>query len=398
MATAAPVSSATTPQSTLPTPHGSTLGARQWRITIWDRSYAREMLLPMSIGLILLILVLAGNFVYWAINSIVNQGMSMVPIFRLFILAAPGFAVQGIPVGVILAVCLVLNRAVRDNEIIALRVGGASMPRILAPFFVMALLASFFSWWMVENVTPRTNSMVTKSLEKMMSVSAAPLIEGDKYFRVGKYFFYVQSVNGKVLQNVMIYERGSGNLMAFAPTHFPLAYIARRAFEDPKRPNRWILENVITHAYDEQGRQKIEWPSKQIKIDVGRELSTYWAEQKDPFAMTSNELSQQIEDLESSAFDQNELQKRRVAYYRRFAIPFASFVMALLAAPLSLRFARHGSFAGLVCAFALAFFWQGFDSWFRALAMGGYVTPINAAWGTNAIFFCAGVLLLWRER
>jgi lipopolysaccharide export LptBFGC system permease protein LptF len=92
------------------------------------------MLLPMSSGLIVLIVVMAGNFVYWAINSIINHGMSVTPVLRLFLLAAPGFAVQGIPAGVILAVCLVLNRAVRDNEIIALRVGGASLPRIIAPF------------------------------------------------------------------------------------------------------------------------------------------------------------------------------------------------------------------------------------------------------------------------
>jgi lipopolysaccharide export LptBFGC system permease protein LptF len=72
--------------------------------------------------------------------------------------------------------------------------------------------------------------------------------------------------------------------------------------------------------------------------------------------------------------------------------------MALMAAPLALRFARHGSFAGLVCAFVLAFFWQGLDSWFRAMGLGSRLEPMVAAWATNCVFFLAGLVLLWRER
>ncbi|MDF2439315.1 MAG: lipopolysaccharide export system permease protein [Abditibacteriota bacterium] len=411
MATAAPVSPPpflgdveATPEHVLlakEPPHArkaATAGHTWWRVTHCDRAYAREMLAPMSIGLLVLILVLAGNFVYWAINSIVNQGLGLAPVVRLFLLAAPGFAVQGIPVGVILGVCLVLNRAVRDNEVIALRVGGASIPRILAPFLVMALLAALVDWGIVEKVAPKTNQMAESSLMKLMSSSAAPLIESDKYFRAGKYYFYVQSVENKVLKNVMVYERGSGNFAAIAPTTFPSVFIAKSAREDPKRPNLWVFESVIMHLYDDQGRQKSEWPIARVEIPIAQELSTYWADQKGPFSLTSDELSKRIEDLDNAAFDPRKLQEWRVDYYRRFALPFACFVMALLAAPLALRFARHGSFAGLVCAFTLAFFWQGFDGWFRALGIAGRLDPMAAAWSTNVLFLLAGSLLLWRER
>ena len=91
---------------------------------------------------------------------------------RLFFLSLPGFAVQGVAVGLILAVCLVINRAVRDNEIIALRSGGASVARILMPFWVIALLATGFEYALLEKVTPVTNQMVYESLAKMMKTSA----------------------------------------------------------------------------------------------------------------------------------------------------------------------------------------------------------------------------------
>ncbi|HVF11420.1 MAG TPA: LptF/LptG family permease [Abditibacteriaceae bacterium] len=399
MATAAPVTS--TPPASKP----RAVVAAQRRIVLWplltpcDRCYAREMLLPMSLGLILLMLVLAGNCVYWAINSIVNQGLNVLPVLRLFALAAPGFAVQGIPAGVILAVCLVLNRAVRDNEFIALRVGGASMARVIMPFLGMALLASGVDFLIVEKVAPRTNDLAEKAMMKLMSASAAPLLESDKYFRVGNYYFYVQRVDDNhVLHDVMLYERGTGNFAAFTPTTFPVVRLAKTARENPRVPNQWIFEKVVQHVYNDNGSQLSEARLDVVKINIGRVLSTYWAEQKQPFSMTSGELSQKINDLSNAAFDRTKLQELRVDYYRRFALPLACFVMALLAAPLALRYARHGSFAGLVLAFLLAFLWQGFDSWFRALGIAGYLAPPAAAWATNAIFAASGCLLLWRER
>jgi hypothetical protein len=58
------------------TPHAPSQGAPRgsfFRLNALDAAYAREMILPMTLGLIVLVLVLAGNYVYWAINSIVNQ-------------------------------------------------------------------------------------------------------------------------------------------------------------------------------------------------------------------------------------------------------------------------------------------------------------------------------------
>ncbi len=248
MDNAAPTSSVPLPSAAKPRPVYKS--RRSWAVHLWDLAYAREMLVPMCLGMMALVLALAGNFVYWALNSIIGQGMSAAPILKLFVLAAPGFAVQGIPVGVILAVCLVLNRAVRDNEIIALRASGASLGRIVAPFMVMALFASLFNWLMIEKIIPRTNEMASKTMMSLMSRAAIPLMQADKYFRVGPYYFYVRDVdsNTHVLSDVMIYERaGNGPMASIAMTPFPTVYLAKTAQENPKVPNQWILTDVL-HA------------------------------------------------------------------------------------------------------------------------------------------------------
>ena len=369
-----------------------------FRLHALDKAYAKEMLMPMSLGLIVLMLVLAGNFVYWAINSVVNQGMSIAPVIKLFFLAMPGFAVQGIPAGVILAVCLVLNRAVRDNEILALRGGGASLPRIVMPFLFMALLAALANYWIVEKVAPKTNERAETLLARIMSQNTAPLIESDRYFRAGPYWFYVGTAQKGQLENVMIYERATSRYSALVPMTFPVVRIAQRASENPKKPGEWILENGVMHTYNTNGTLLSEARFERAKINVEQQINNYFGEEKPAFSMTGDELSSKISDLKNAAFDAGGLNSLMVDYWRRFALPGACFVMALCAAPLSLKYARHGSFAGLVSAFLLAFLWQGFDGWFRALGIAGYLPPLVAAWLTNAMFLVVGLVLLVRER
>ena len=398
------IADAPPPVSSTSTPTPSSMRLRSARrgsffqLHALDAAYAREMLLPMSLGLIVLVVVLTGNLVYWTINAIVNQGISVAPIIKLFFLALPGFAVLGIPVGVILAVCLVLNRAVRDNEILALRVGGASLPRIVMPFLFMALLASFFDYYVIEKVAPVTNERANKLTAMVMSQNTAPLIQTDRYFRAGPYYFYVGSAENGILHQVMVYQRAQTRYSEFVPTTFPTVQIAQSAFENPKRKGEWILENGYTHVYNADGTQLSEAIFDRISIKVDQELTAYFGEDKGAETMTGAQILAKIEALQNGVSNSNELQTLRVDYYRHFSLPGACFVMALCAAPLSLRYARHGSFAGLVAAFLLAFLWQGFDGWFRALGIAGYFSPIVAAWATDALFLWVGIALMVRER
>ncbi len=369
-----------------------------FRLNLLDGAYAKEMLLPMSLGMLVLILILAGNFVYWAINSVVNQGMSIVPVIKLFFYAAPGFAVLGIPVGVILGVCLVLNRAVRDNEILALRAGGASILRIIAPFLVMAALASVINWAIVEYVKPQTNALAEKSLARLMSQSALPFIDSDRYFHAGQYYFYVGTVEHGVMRNVMIYQRDSSRFSSYVPSTFPTVMIAASARQNPQNKNQWILENGYTHSYNGRGQQFFELPFDTTKINVESQINTLFGEQKDITSMSGNELMQKFEALKQTGSDAGQLNRTEIEYWHHFSLPGACFVMALCAAPLALRYAKHGSFAGLVAAFGLAFLWQGFDGWFAALGLGGLLPPIVAAGATNVLFLIVGAVLLVRER
>ena len=174
--------------------------------------------------------------------------------------------------------------------------------------------------------------------------------------------------------------------------------IAASAHQNPKNKSQWILEDGYIHNYNGMGRQFFEAPFQTMNINVESQINTLFGEQKDITSMSGNELMQKFEALKQTGSDAGQLNKTEIEYWHHFALPGACFVMALCAAPLALRFARHGSFAGLVAAFGLAFLWQGFDGWFCALGLGGFWPPMFAASATNVLFLIVGIVLLVREQ
>ena len=146
-----PTPTAATPPLSPPQSVRSARRGSFFRLHALDAAYAREMMLPMTLGLIVLVLVMAGNFVYWAINSIVNQGITVAPIVKLFFLALPGFAVLGIPVGVILARLSGLkSRRARQRDSGTTRWRRLDAARCDAVSMFMALLAAGVDYYVVE--------------------------------------------------------------------------------------------------------------------------------------------------------------------------------------------------------------------------------------------------------
>ena len=107
--------------------------------------------------------------------------------------------------------------------------------------------------------------------------------------------------------------------------------------------------------------------------------------------MTLGELRGYIQVLER--------QKLPTSYYwteifMRFAIPLASFVFALLGAPLGTQRQRSGSSIGLGISVIVIFVYYGIMAFATGLGKGGVIPPFLAAMSSNIVCLIAGIILL----
>ena len=155
----------------------------------------------------------------------------------------------------------------------------------------------------------------------------------------------------------------------------------------------WTLENGTVFTVDEKNNvsNRATFTKQVIPLNTTpREIS--W-EQKDADQMTLGELRGYINVLER--------QKQPTSYYwteifMRFAIPLASFVFALLGAPLGTQRQRSGSSIGLGISVIVIFVYYGIMAFTTGLGKGGVIPPFLGAMSSNIVCLAAGIFLLKR--
>ena len=85
-----------------------------------------------------------------------------------------------------------------------------------------------------------------------------------------------------------------------------------------------------------------------------------------------------------------------IEFHRRFALPTACLVLALVGIPLGLSSKKGGKSAGFVLTILLVFAYYPVSLIGVSLARQGKVSPGLGAWMANIVFFLGGAFLLWR--
>lgn len=82
--------------------------------------------------------------------------------------------------------------------------------------------------------------------------------------------------------------------------------------------------------------------------------------------------------------------------YQRFTIPIASFVFALVGAPLGLQKQRSSSSIGFGLSVIIIFVYYGVMTFTGALGKGGALPPLVAAAIPDTLGIIAGLWLNWK--
>lgn len=356
--------------------------------TLFDAYVVSELTVPFLVGVLAFLVIYLGNWLFTCVDLVLNRHVAAITVARMLLLRVPGVFVLALPIGTLLATSLVLGRLTRENEVVAVRVGGMGLWRIMAPFLVMGLAMSALAYWIGENVAPYASHSSENIVRRLGLSPSLPLIQEDKFFTAGKYTVYVRRLDADThtLYGVMIWVRAPD-----ADT-YPRVYLAKRA---KYRRGAWRLQDVVVHDYDRRGRVKVEAPVSEVALHIDRSIIEYFSEQYGSAELPAEKLRQQIELGAKSGLD---VRRKTVDYHMKLAIPFACVVLALLAAPLSMSWAPAGSFVGLLLTVLLVFLYNGALGWTRALGNNGSLPPEVAAWLPNALFLAVGIVLVARQR
>ena len=122
-----------------------------------DKYVFRELLTPFMYSLLVLTMIFLVNFIIRAMDRILGKGLSFLVILEYIILNLAWILALAIPLSVLVAVLLAYGRLATDHEVTAMRSGGISLPRIMAPALVFAMLVGSFTLYFNTTILPDVN-------------------------------------------------------------------------------------------------------------------------------------------------------------------------------------------------------------------------------------------------
>jgi lipopolysaccharide export system permease protein len=372
-----------------------------------DRYVSRQLLSTslFAVGILSVVLVL-GNVFRQLLDLLVNHNVPLDLILSFIGYILPFSLTFTIPWGFLTAILLVFGKMSAENELIALRSSGVSIPRICVSAFALAAACTGICLWINVDVAPRAQVKMKDALYNIATNNPLAMFGSDKVIDEfpGKKI-YVERNDGPELHNILVYEMNEES--------FPMRVVfARRGVLQTDHEHNQLLLNLFDARYEERNQDE---PNNLAKISQGitakettfpislQELYEKNKKRKGLSTMTVNELQQRLREEQTAAVSKDDRKKQaadlsaaRTEVSKRFSFSLASFAFALIGVPLAITAHRKETSVGFLLSLAVAFVYFFFIIIADTVRNNPRVHPEFLVWTPNVLFIGLGMWLFVR--
>ncbi|MGA8479218.1 MAG: LptF/LptG family permease [Chthoniobacterales bacterium] len=362
-----------------------------WRVFgIFDRYLLKSFLVPFSYALF-------GMLGIWLVYDLGVNGPNFVDahipahlITLFYLVQSPFMIVNFLPLCVLLGLLYVLTRMSRRNEIISMLSAGRSVPRVLWPLFLVGILLTGIATYLNFELAPKgyyANNYMIDEISK--GHSKTTLLDGHIFVNRPEHrIWFVQHLNTKSqdLKGIEVTQQDANET------------IVAITYADSASHNRsngaWTFYNGKVSQIDPDGNVTDEEFFDRKEVTGWNE--TPWQIGSSALKgkmMTVPELRQYLRI--NADFPTTALADYKSQLWYRFALPWDSLVVILVASPMCVVFSRRGALGGVAGGLLLFIALFAAGNICMALGAGARIPPIAAAWIPIALFFVVGVFLIF---
>ncbi len=344
------------------------------------------------------------------LELVVRNSAPLPSVGEIFLYTLPTTFMITLPMGALVGILIGLSRLAADSEVTAMRASGMGAGMFVRVVSIFAIAAWLLGMFNSIYVAPRAATALTSLQDRLKSSQASFEIQPRVFYEEFKdHVVYVQDAIPTKSQSLW---RGVFLADISNPASPKITLAERGALLSES------TEKVRFHLEDGTEQELIPKSADQYSIttfestDIPIELPS--ASDRGPRDLLPvNELSlhsllrnakrEQAAgatlvkiDPASSSYDYLKARYYQIEFHRRFALPAACLVLALVGIPLGLSARKGGRSAGFVLTIVLVFVYYFFSLVGVSLARQGKVAPWVGVWGGNFFFLLCGLFLLWR--
>ena len=314
---------------------------------------------------------------------------------ELFFLTVPEALTLTLPAGVLIGILIGLSRLAADSEITAMKASGVGVwnfLRILSIFFLAAWLLA-----LANNVylAPRSQAALSRLQDRLKGSQVSFEIQPRVFYEgFPKKVLYVNDV--KSAQGAAIWK---GVFIADTSTPgAPKITLAEQGIlvSESKNTLHLHLINGSLHESDPTSPDKYQISTFE-ETDLPITLPEGGATKDQPPSSLAQIPTFQLPQIARTKKNPVLAGWYWIEFHRRFALPTACIVLALVGFPLGLSAKKGGKSAGFVLTIILVFAYYFVSLTGVSLARQGRISAGLGVWLANIVGLVAGVFLLWRS-
>jgi LPS export ABC transporter permease LptF/LPS export ABC transporter permease LptG len=358
----------------------------------------RELAAPTLIGFGLFTFILLMNYLLTLAELIFRDGVGIADVGKIFLYSVPQVIVLTVPMAVLVGGLVAFGRLSADSEIIAMRSGGVSLYQLAAPVLMVGAAATLLNIYLCLQILPWGNNEIVQLRWRLVNSRTIAGQIRPRVFetRFPKFTLYVEDFVGpeQRWEELLLVRTDQ------SPPQVIMAQGAQLKYDEETR-GAWLeLRNGHTYLGGDTAEEftVITFDSQAELLRDESGFNAIAPVQKDERMMQVGELNAKIKELEQAGLP---MAKYRVEIHKKFAIPIACLVMALISLPLGVSTKRHAKATGYLIAIGVIAVYYQFIENGEKFAEEGIIPAWLGMWMANLLIGGAALFLLWskaRER
>jgi len=358
-----------------------------------NRYILREIFVPFALGLAVFTFILLIARILKLVEMIVNRGVPLLEVLKLFSYILPGFLEVTVPMALLLGVLVAFGRLSSDSEIIALKTSGISLYQLLHPVVWFAMIIYFVALGLSLYARPWGNSLlhtgVYEIAKKRASAGIKEKVFNDDFSGLVIYVDHIEPP-GNTLRGILISDTRDGNQRNTAVAQAGVLVPNERLHVLTLR-----LLNGSIHAFypSDRSYHRTDFGAYDITLDLNTALANLRPRERDPSEMAFGELRQAIA---AKRLAGEPTFSEAVELHRRFSIPFACLAFAAIGIPLGIQPTRSVRSRGFTLSLGLILTYYLLLTLGESLGQRGVLPAGIAMWLPNLLLSALALMLFIR--
>ena len=393
-----------------------------------DKFILKSYIGPMILTFFIVSFIFLMNFLWLYIDDLVGKGLDFGVILELLGYASATTIPMSLPLATLLAAIMTMGNLGENNELLAMKSAGISLPRILAPLTVLVVFIAIGSFFASNNLVPyawkQMNALIADIRQQKQTIE----------FKDGAFFNGIDDMSIRVghqdretglLNDVLIYDTrnqskngtmsttiaDSGYIRLSDDKKYLLVTLYKGERYETRRDYQWYNESQFTQqTFDMQNAviplEGFDFErSSSDRFSHGTQTQSIArlekVQRKDILnnALMKAKNSRNAINYEEDSYKQNlnNLYRSEIEWHRKVSLPVSVMIFFLIGAPLGAIIRKGGLGMPVVVSVLLFVVYYIISMSGEKMARDGISTAFQGMWLSSFILLPIALYLIYKS-